>query len=615
MSNPLGSEVSQQARGNRAGGMDPDAIVRRLEVTDPAAIACCAPRGAGLNSTGCEYNDFARMQMVFNSVDPPFLESDRPNRNPNRSRGVLNLQYNGAWGNSSGDLLPRAEGLFGAYGDRPQDLGFHDPRGVDGQPRLDKARRQNEIRMRYQEARFGTQSTAGSANGGAGTDTVAERPVTGPEIQRHRVETHEAVRGRLKVFRVAKDGRSVGRNVVTDANAVEGIRLTRELQRDGGREHHTAYAGGSSYGPDGRDDRRAGNGHGARRPGRGGTPRTKDGAALQKFRAGTQDGELAVARYSKQGQRVQLVAPSGPARREPERAAQQDFGRAAVRDGVNKSMLVRAMASGAEASRTCTVRDADRADGDRFTAVAGAVGRNSAQKAQADVSQIYQKSSLDGDLGRSQAAPVTGQDSGGALAGAKAVAPSAAFKAAGDQDPSILAQAMAQPGRQQKELVAQTLAGKGEGTQDPAVVFAAATPQKGSAPSNKGGNDAARQKIDASRIGPAAADMAPATNYSKAAPLDGHKVHVRAHDGYVVSVTPGAAKGLQTPVYSGRGMTATDQTQSRSKVESRERVFQPVGSVSFTRGVQLGGKRARADRHRERFDADRHGDTAVAAMS
>lgn len=213
-------------KGMPYGGMPADTLLEKLEVTDPALIRGGHPREYGNGLTGIEHKDYMVGELLDRSPDPGYLESDQIRRNPQMSREVLNLHYGGTRG-SNGDL-PRHPELF---------LGFtgNDPRGSENVPRFDEMRRQMEHRARQLEVQMGrnvghdSMSAAGAeryglSHGAEAAHQEAERPWTGPSLQKARVGMHEQVRHRIKYFDTSKDGRSVGRNVVTDQDTAEARR-------------------------------------------------------------------------------------------------------------------------------------------------------------------------------------------------------------------------------------------------------------------------------------------------------------------------------------------------------------------------------------------------------
>lgn len=215
-------------KGMPYGGMPADSILVKLEETDPAALAAIgAARGFGGPAegfSGYDYKDYQIGEMLDRTLEQPFLASDSAHRDPSRSRSKLNLQYNGTRGGSG--VLPRHPELF---------LGFtgNDPRGADNTPRFDKMRSQMEHRARNLEVHMG-------GNVGHDGHQEAERPWTGPAIQRARVELQEQVRARTKIFSTSEDGRPTGRNLVTNDLSIP---LVRRDTMAGGNETFVGNTG------------------------------------------------------------------------------------------------------------------------------------------------------------------------------------------------------------------------------------------------------------------------------------------------------------------------------------------------------------------------------------
>jgi len=176
-------------KGLNYGGMPHDALLRKMEETNPAAVAAVSGRGC-LAAMEDEYDDFARSEIVDWGPDSPWLESDQTRDNANQSRQKLNLRHNGTRGNYP-DLPRHPEMFIGFTGD--------DPRGSDNTPRFDKMREQIVARAPGLTARMGRSSD----------DHIAERPWTGPSLQMARAEMQRRLRdnGHMRWFTTGKDGR------------------------------------------------------------------------------------------------------------------------------------------------------------------------------------------------------------------------------------------------------------------------------------------------------------------------------------------------------------------------------------------------------------------------
>lgn len=91
------------------GGMPYDALVAKLEETDPALVAEVHGDDE-FSDIQDEYKNYVRSEITDWAPDAPSLESDHPRRDPAYSRSLLNLRYNGNRG--SYDWLPQHPELF-----------------------------------------------------------------------------------------------------------------------------------------------------------------------------------------------------------------------------------------------------------------------------------------------------------------------------------------------------------------------------------------------------------------------------------------------------------------------------------------------------------------------
>lgn len=162
-----------------------DALLQKMEET----------RG-GLSEGHDEskHRSYIRSEIIDWAPDAPFMESDAPRRNPGRSSGRLNLQYNGTRG-STAELPQHPEMFWGFMG--------NDPRGVDNQPRLDEYRKHNDHRAGVLTTRMGDNDDY----------HLAERPWTAQSISYGMKEMHNRAKDSLKIFTVQKTGHAPGRNV------------------------------------------------------------------------------------------------------------------------------------------------------------------------------------------------------------------------------------------------------------------------------------------------------------------------------------------------------------------------------------------------------------------
>lgn len=180
---------TKSREGLQYGGVDYDEIARKLEATDVGEFE----DDDGLyHDPRDSYEGYAREELMDRSSDAPYLESDHQARDPARSRGAINLRYNGNRGFYA-DLPRHPEMFMGEFGD--------DPRGLDNQPRFDKIRRFVNAKAGVMQASMGDNST----------DVEAERPWSNHAITCAMKELHHRMKRNIKVFtmeRLAQRARS-----------------------------------------------------------------------------------------------------------------------------------------------------------------------------------------------------------------------------------------------------------------------------------------------------------------------------------------------------------------------------------------------------------------------
>ncbi len=190
--------------GQNFGGMPYDAILSKLEETDPDLVADV--RGFDqFRAVEDSYGDYVRSEIIDWAPDTPYLESDQPRRDPGWSRSVLNLHYNGTRG--SNPELPRHPELF--YG-----FTGNDPRGVVNDPRFDEVRGHISSRAADLAVRMGNNDDS----------HICERPWTNQSISYGMKELHRRVQQNTKVFTVSKEGRPWGNNIMADDFAAGDVR-------------------------------------------------------------------------------------------------------------------------------------------------------------------------------------------------------------------------------------------------------------------------------------------------------------------------------------------------------------------------------------------------------
>lgn len=195
------------------GGLPYDALVQKLEETDPALVAEVHGDDE-FKDIKDEYDNYARSEIIDWTPDAPYMESDHPRRDPAYSNSILNLRYNGNRG--AYDWLPQHPELF--YG-----FTGNDPRGANTDPRFDVMRGHITARAANLEA-----SMLDSDD-----NFEAERPWTGQSISYGMKELHRRLQNSTRVFTVSKEGRPWGRNIALDELA--GLRA-RRIQYWNGQE-------------------------------------------------------------------------------------------------------------------------------------------------------------------------------------------------------------------------------------------------------------------------------------------------------------------------------------------------------------------------------------------
>lgn len=342
--------------GQPYGGIPNDEILFKLEETDPSYLTSSAQARAGTGFTGSEYKDHMISEMLDRTPDPGFLESDRTRRNPQMSREMLNLRFNGTRGTHS--EMPRHPDLF---------LGFtgNDPRGVTNDPRFDEMRKQMEHRVHQLSPQL-TDSVGHGGGEGWSDFQVAERPWTGPSLQKARVDMHEAARKRMKIFTTSKDGRSTSSNVATYSAAQRAAALIREELGNSGTEQWTEWDGKS------RSDARPATWEGFANNQVGRNPQR----ALALKNQSQNTSVLPTAHYGRAASGRSL--PSGKEARvslqDGERQQQVFETQREARHNAGGKALAKAMSAGARAGRTAESRDTANADGVYGAPMDGAKG-------------------------------------------------------------------------------------------------------------------------------------------------------------------------------------------------------------------------------------------------
>ena len=636
------------ARGQPYGGMPRDAILEKLEETDPVLVAMhSAPRnrpGEGL--TGIPYKDYQVSEIIDRTPDPGFLEQDRPRRNPQMAREVLNLRYNGSRGSHAD--LPRNPDLFmGFLGD--------DPRGVENLPRFDKMREQMAHRARQLEVRMG-QSVGHDGAPGEGPHQVAERPWTGPAIQRARTEMHEQARRRMRIFTTSKDGRSTGRNVATDEDALASMAAARGAISDGVGEQWAEYNSPGSAEVNGlartRSDARTleTSGFANRRD-----PASTAGTHLWQNTEST--ASLPVAKYGRP-HRGRSRAPGKEAVQTERSGEQQQQTLGAADDGVSApgqshQLLARVMSAVAQARRAEETRNSANDAGVRGTPGDGrsteaVSGRKSGPgHTEVDVANAYYQTTADQIHGQQRygRAAVPGGSSALAItAGASGATQQATWKAEQNHARATLATNMSQAARKSGPQMNDTSLDVVSATYE--VIAAGARPSPAGGTTNEraaahsrgrgqlpgdnlavgGGTDTAKQQAVAQIHAAAASRGLEVANYSGSVPVEGPSMF-RANIGTLAGADGGqnltvsdAAQHMQNTV-SHMGLPQyRGQTQVAGKVASDGQDYGlyvgPSDESAHTPSRRMGLKTVRYDRVADgRLGDDSFGEAASISVN
>lgn len=442
----LHSELTQR----RGYGEAPhNAILLKLAGTPGDDIGAWG-EGAGEGLTGIAHKDYMVREMLDRTPAPGFLAADEARRNPQNSRTMLNLRFNGTRGSSAD--LPRHPDLF---------LGFtgNDPRGVENVPRFDRMREHMAARFPQLEVAMGDSvgHGGGALEPGGPVEAPhmeAERPMSGPERQRIRADSHRAVRGRLKVFSTSRDAHVAGAGVAGGHAARAGDARARAAQAEAAGEQwrpgaaelaggQPAYLG-HEWGADRGGDAREGFAGGGGGTGVGRGHDAQRGAALARSSIPTAD--LAVARYGQARGRREL--PAGSVAAHAQRAAdgqQQALGveRVGPGTGAHRGMAA-AMSAAAQAGRAGAARDAAGADAAWAGQLAAAPGR--AARAHGDVAQAFYQTAAGQEHGRQLLGRAAGAGAGAlaARAAASGARQQLAWQGETDAVRAALARSMAQ---------------------------------------------------------------------------------------------------------------------------------------------------------------------------
>jgi hypothetical protein len=321
-------------KGMPYGGMPYDALLHKLEETDPRLVS--EVRGDDpFFDIEDHHNEYVRAEIIDRTPDDTFLESDHARRDPGLSRSIINLRYAGGRGPND-YRLPQHPELF---------LGFtgNDPRGVVNQPRLDKIRAHTTARAREREVRMGH-------NVGHGGLIETERPWGGTVMEYDKVEARRRLKKRYRWFTTQKVGRPWGRNVVTDD--YYGLRQRANVLKDGGEslyvpEQHQPHSSGGWVQTTSYDPIRGAETDGVRRVDRNANSDTAP------WRHTTGDSDLAVQKYTSSTRRGRdKFSPKGSGGTLSTRVStDQDFGLHQKARSTNRRFLAQSMGTAASHRR------------------------------------------------------------------------------------------------------------------------------------------------------------------------------------------------------------------------------------------------------------------------
>lgn len=184
------------SRGLKYGGIPYTEILKKLEETDMGY------NDEDYNDTDPDYayRSYTRGEIVDRTLDKPTMESDKIKRDPQRSRGKLNLIYNADRG-STGELPTHPE-MFMGFMDK-------DPRGTLLDPILANSR---------QYLSGGKAARMQVSMGNNDDNTIYERPWEDYKINEAKKNMLKIMRRNLKVFTQEKFGRAANNNSMADGD-------------------------------------------------------------------------------------------------------------------------------------------------------------------------------------------------------------------------------------------------------------------------------------------------------------------------------------------------------------------------------------------------------------
>lgn len=371
------TEIRQEG-GMPYGGMPYDALLYKLEETDPELVSDVRGDDAFFDPED-DYDQYARAEIIDRTPDDVYLESDHARRDPALPRSILNLRYAGGRGPNDYRMPQHPEMFMGFTG--------NDPRGSENQPRFDKMRAQTTARAREREVRMGH-------NVGHGDFIVADRPWGGTAFEYDKKEIQRRMKGNMHWFPAQKVGRAWGRNTVTDeyyglrqrqhvvGDGDEGLFTPEQDQQPGaisaGWLHQATY-----------DPVQGAEGGGIRR-----VDRNAD-ADSAPWRNTTGNADLAVQRYTSStgGGRGTLGENAVGGARANTARADQDFGAQKFAQAANRRVLAEGMTIGAAQRRA--VNRAREGDVDYGTSAAVTrVGQSAPQLAR-DIAKVVKMGQSD----------------------------------------------------------------------------------------------------------------------------------------------------------------------------------------------------------------------------
>lgn len=212
------SFLESRNRGLPYGAIPYTELLNKLEETDMSE----SPEDIQTN-----YNNYIRTEIIDRSLENPFLESDRPRRDPSISKSILGLRYNGARGKYE---KPQHPELFYGFMDQ-------DNRGLDNNPRLNEYQQQISTRMPNLQVRMGHNCV----------DIDHESPWTNQSLGQCRRDIQTSLAYNTKVFTDEQDGRALNRNFVVEYDHNKKPLIYKDILPETLQEHNHSKKTNTGY--------------------------------------------------------------------------------------------------------------------------------------------------------------------------------------------------------------------------------------------------------------------------------------------------------------------------------------------------------------------------------